>query len=255
MSARRVAVLADIHGNLPALEAVLADVERSPVDRAVLNGDMLLGPMPGETMERLLALGDAAVWVRGNSERELVEAMDARLGASLPEHLRAIAGYGAAHVDRRHRGLLAGLPLSAVVEVDGLGPVRFCHATAGNDVDIVLVDSPVDRWQASFAGVEEPVVVLGHTHMPFDRLVDRRRFVNPGSVGMPYGTPGAHWAVLGPDVVLRTTAYDVNAAAERLARTGFPGIEGFVAENVRAVPSDSEALAAFSPRPPTPGSP
>jgi predicted phosphodiesterase len=248
MTLAKVAVLADIHGNLPALEAVLAELEGTPVERIVLNGDMLLGPMPGETMERLDALGDRAVWVRGNSDRELVAALDGALDDSLSDHLRAVASYAAADVDRRHRDRLADLPLSVVLDVDGLGPVRFCHATSQNDVDIVLVDSRVDRWKACFPDVEEATVLLGHTHMPFDRLVDRRRFVNPGSVGMPYGTRGAHWALLGPDVVLRTTTYDADEAAVRLAGTAYPGVEQFVAEDVRQVPSDAEALAAFTPK-------
>jgi diadenosine tetraphosphatase ApaH/serine/threonine PP2A family protein phosphatase len=126
--------------------------------------------------------------------------------------------------------------------------VRFCHATALSDTAIVLVDSPVDRYRSGFAGVAEPTVVLGHTHMPFDRLADRRRFVNPGSVGMPYGRPGAHWALLGPDVVLRHTEYHLRAACDtmRAAAPGYPGLEEFLAENVLTVPSDAEALAVFS---------
>ena len=94
----------------------------------------------------------------------------------------------------------------------------------------------------------EPTVVLGHTHMPFDRLADRRRFVNPGSVGMPYGTVGAHWALLGPEVTLRCTGYDAHAAARtmRAAAPGYPGLDEFIAENVVTVPSDALALAVFS---------
>jgi diadenosine tetraphosphatase ApaH/serine/threonine PP2A family protein phosphatase len=112
----------------------------------------------------------------------------------------------------------------------------------------VLVDSPVADYRAAFAGTAEPTVVLGHTHMPFDRLADRRRFVNPGSVGMPYGTPGAHWALLGPEVTLRCTGYDRDAAARTMRATapGYPDLAEFIAENVLTVPSDAEALAVFS---------
>jgi predicted phosphodiesterase len=201
----RVAVLADIHGNLPALDAVLADVETSGADAIVLNGDMATGPMPAQTLERLAGLRERAVWVRGNCERELADAWDGSLDPGLPEQVRVPAEYCAAQLERAHRDLLDGLPLSVTLEVDGLGPVRFCHATAVSDTAIVLVDSPVASYRAGFAGVGEPTVVLGHTHMPFDRLADRRRFVNPGSVGMPYGTAGAHWALLGPEVTLRCT--------------------------------------------------
>jgi predicted phosphodiesterase len=244
----RVAVLADIHGNLPALDAVLADADAAGADVIVLNGDMATGPMPAQALERLAGLGDRAVWVRGNCERELADAWDGKLDPDLPEQARLPAEYCAAQLGRAHRELLDGLPLSVTIEVTGLGPVRFCHATAASDTAIVLVDSPVSAYRAGFAGVTEPTVVLGHTHMPFDRLADRRRFVNPGSVGMPYGTAGAHWALLGPDVTLRCTGYDAQAAARamRAAAPRYPGLDEFIAENVVTVPSDALALAVFS---------
>ena len=244
----RVAVLADIHGNLPALDAVLADAGAAGVDAIVLNGDMATGPMPAQTLERLAGLGERAVWVRGNCERELAAAWEGTLDPGLPEQARVPAEYCAAQLGRAHRDLLDGLPLSVTLEVTGLGPVRFCHATAVSDTDLVLVDSPVADYRAGFAAVTEPTVVLGHTHMLFDRLADRRRFVNPGSVGMPYGTPGAHWALLGPDIVLRRTGYDLDAAARtmRAAAPGYPDLDEFIAENVVTVPSDAVALAVFS---------
>jgi putative phosphoesterase len=247
----RVAVLADIHGNLPALDAVLADVTAAGVDAIVLNGDLATGPMPAETVDRLAGLGDIAVWVRGNADRELVTAYDeGRADPDLPDVARIPTEYCASVIERRHRDLLDGLPLTATMEVDGVGQVLLCHATTRTDTEIVLVDSPVDRYRNAFDGVDEQVVALGHTHMPFDRLVDRRRFVNPGSVGMPYGGTGAYWALLGPDVVLRRTGYDLEAAAKtfRAAAAGYPGIDEFIEENVLTVPSDAEALAVFTPR-------
>jgi predicted phosphodiesterase len=189
----RVAVLADIHGNLPALDAALADIDAAGADRIVLNGDIATGPMPAETLDRLAGLGDRAVWVRGNADRELVAAYDGEpLGDDLPPEAAGPTRYAAARLARHHRDLLAGLPLTVTLEVDGLGPTLFCHATARNDTEIVLVDSPVDSFRQAFSGVTAATVVLGHTHMPFDRLADRRRYVNPGSLGMPYGLPGAH---------------------------------------------------------------
>ena len=244
----QVAVLADIHGNLPALDAALAAAAAAGADVIVLNGDMATGPMPVQTLERLAGLGERAVWVRGNCERELAEAWDGTLDPGLPEEARVPAEYCASQLEQAHRDLLDGLPLSVTLEVDGLGPVRFCHATAVSDTAIVLVDSPIANYRAGFAEVTEPTVVLGHTHMPFDRLADRRRFVNPGSVGMPYGTAGAHWALLGPEVTLRCTGYDAQAAARamRAAAAGYPGLDEFIAENVVTVPSDALALAVFS---------
>jgi putative phosphoesterase len=244
----RIAVLADVHGHLPALEAVLADVEAAGVDAIVLNGDIATGPMPAPTLDRLMALGDRVVWVHGNCERELVAAYDGHVDPALPDVVRRPTEYGASKLSRHHRDRLADLPLSVTLDVTGLGSVRFCHATTRSDTEIVLVDSPVDRYREAFAAVTESTVVLGHTHMPFDRLADRRRFVNPGSVGMPYGDAAACWAVLGPDVVLRRTPVDPQASAAtfRAEAADYPGLAEFIAENVLTVPSDAEALAVFT---------
>jgi putative phosphoesterase len=178
----RVAVLADIHGNLPALDAVLGDIDAVGVDAIVLSGDIATRPMPAETLDRLAELGETAIWVCGNADRELVAAYDGVLNRDLPEAARAPTEYCASRLDLRHRDLLANLPLSITMDLAGLGAVRFCHATTRSDTEIVLVDSPIERYRDGFADTDEPTVVLGHTHMPFDRLVDRRRFVNPGSV-------------------------------------------------------------------------
>lgn len=244
----RVAVLADIHGHLPALDAVLDEIDGAGVDAIVLNGDIATGPMPAETLDLLIALDDRAVWVRGNCERELVAAYDGVSNPDLPAAARPSTEYAASCLSRAHRDLIADLPLSVTLQVSGLGPVRFCHASTRDDTEIVLVDSPVERYREAFADSGEPTVVLGHTHMPFDRLADRRRFVNPGSVGMPYGRDGALWALLGPDVSLRRTEYNVDIAAElfRSAAPGYPGLPEFIAENVLTVPSDAEALAVFA---------
>ena len=249
MTATRVAVLADIHGNLPALEAVLRDVEAAGVDAIVLNGDLADGPMPAQTLDRLEDLGAKAIWVRGNSDRYLADAFD---GTFQPTGLAANAPaahytWCAGKIGQAHRDRLASLPLSVTLDIDGLGPVAFCHGTARDDNEFILVDSPIAHYRAAFAGLPEQTVVLGHTHMPFDRLADTRRVINPGSVGLPYGHTGAAWALLGPDVMLRRTRYDTEAAvALMLASAGdLPGIE-FITGNVRASASDAEALAAFA---------
>jgi predicted phosphodiesterase len=244
----RVAVLADIHGNLPALEAVLHDVDAAGADAVVLAGDMTVGPLQTETLDLLTSLGERVIWVRGNCERNLVEVADGTYQPTGAAHEAGTVWCGQ-QLTRAQRNHLAGLPLTVSLEVDGLGPVLFCHGTARDDEEIVLVDSPVEWFDAGFAGVQEQTVVCGHTHMPFDRLADGRRIVNPGSVGMPYGrAPGAYWALLGPDVTLRHTGYDVAAAAQtfRDAAPGYPDLAEFLRDNVVTVPSDAEALAVFS---------
>jgi predicted phosphodiesterase len=237
----RVAVLSDIHGNLPALEAVLAAIERERVDRIVLTGDIASGPLPAETLDTLATLGDRAIWVHGNGERALVEAFD---GRSNPTDADAAA---ARLLTRAHRDRIAGLPLMVTLDVDGLGPTLFCHATPRRDDEFVLVDSPPERWAAVLDGVPERVIVLGHTHMPFVRLVDTRWAVNPGSVGMAYGHPGASWALLGPAIELRRTLYDAEAAAARIRRSAVPGAAEWANTYVLRQHTDIEALNAFTP--------
>ena len=157
------------------------------------------------------------------------------------------AGRQLTRAQRDHLAL-AALPLTVSVEVDGLGPVLFCHATARDDEEIVLVNSPLAWFGDAFVGVEERMVVCGHTHMPFDRLADGRRVVNPGSVGMPYGPPGtlAYWALLGPDAILRRTAYDLERAAAVL-RQHLPGNREFIEENLLNGPRVTPRRSRSSP--------
>jgi predicted phosphodiesterase len=246
----RVAVIADVHGNAPALEAVLAEVERERVDLVVDLGDLLAGPLPAETMALVDALGDRIVHVSGNGDRELVAAFDAPGAASeLPPAVTSIMGYAAGAVDRAARDALAAFPPTLVLDVDGLGPTCFCHATPRSDVEIVPADSPDERVAGILAAVEQDVVVAGHTHMRLDRRVGRHRVLNPGSVGMPYeGRPGAFWAVLGPDVEFRETAYDLEAAAARIRAAGYPAAESFVAENLFAPPGPDAVVPDFEAR-------
>jgi predicted phosphodiesterase len=241
--AARVAVLADIHGNLPALDAVLADVDAAGADTIVLLGDIALGPMPAQTLARLNALGDRAVWVHGNCEREMITVFD---GGTLPGPNGPAAEGAAALIGTEHRDRLDGLPLTVAIDIAGLGPTLFCHASPRRDDEMLLVDSPPQRWAAALREVAESTVVLGHTHMHFDRLAGGHRVINAGSVGMPYGEPGAAWALLGPDVTLRTTHYDTADAARHIGGSKYPDAPGWAAEYVLQHHSDTEALTAFT---------
>jgi putative phosphoesterase len=199
-----VAALYDVHGNLPALEAVLAEVD---ADLILVGGDVVAGPWPAETLGRLRALGDRVRFIRGNADREVVEpSREGRAGGPPPGVMEFVRER--LTVDQLE--FLAALPLTETVKVDGLGEVLFCHATPRSDEELLTRISPDERWLAALAGVEATVVVCGHTHVQFDRMIDGYRVVNAGSVGMPYERePGAYWLVLGPDVELRRTACDV----------------------------------------------
>lgn len=246
-----VALLADVHAVLPALRAVLAEPEVADADAIVLLGDLASGPQPVETLDLLTSLGERAIWISGNGERELVELARGHQ-IDVPDE---ISGWAADQLRPDQVELLAALPLTGTVAVSGLGDVLCCHATPRDDLEMALVDSSVARWQEVLAPVPESVrtVACGHTHMPFVRLLDRRTIVNPGSVGMPYGSLGAHWALLGgrdqPSISLRRTEYDAGAAAEEIiAGSAFPDIAAWVDFFVRAPASDLEALETFRPK-------
>lgn len=244
-----VAVLSDIHGVLPALEAVLAEPEVRAADRIVLTGDLAAGPQPVETLDLLSSLGERAVWVRGNADRELVELARGGTGA-IPD---PIAPWAAGQLRPDQVELLAGLPLTAELDLPGLGRTVFCHATPRDDEEVALVDSSLDRWAEVLSTLDASVsaVVCGHTHMPYLRLAHRRTVVNPGSVGMPYGGAGAHWALLGGPVrvSLRRTELDLDAACARIAaESGYPEAARFADTFVRSRFSDADALRTFGPR-------
>jgi predicted phosphodiesterase len=245
MTAARVAALYDVHGNLPALEAVLADVERAEADLVVFGGDVATGPMPAETIELARGLSERAVFVRGNGERGLVDWFDGER-PEVDSQIETTLRWSAESITREQRDFLERFSEEAVIDIDGLGPVVLCHATPRSDEEIVTTATPDDEFEEAFAGAKERLVVCGHTHMQFERLAGPTRVVNAGSVGMPYeGGPGAFWALLGPEVSLRRTDFDAEAAAARIRASGFPLGDEFAEENVLNPPSREEVTALF----------
>jgi predicted phosphodiesterase len=252
----RVAALYDIHGNLPALDAVLDEIRRIGVDLIVIGGDVLPGPMPRETMARLLDLGLPTQFIYGNGDLAILAQLQAAspsevtywgTGSStpLPEPYGEVFRWTAQQV-RQYQDVLAGWPLTTTHDVDGLGTVLFCHATPRNEIEIFTRVTPEERLAPVFAGVDASIVVCGHTHMQFDRMVGRLRVVNAGSVGMPFGTTGAEWLLLGPVVELRKTSYDLNAAAEEFRRTDYPMVEEMAVRYLLNPPSEQDLFAAWA---------
>jgi predicted phosphodiesterase len=243
-----VAVLSDVHGVLPVLDAVLAEPDVAAAELVVVTGDHAAGPQPVAVLDRLTSLGDRVLLVRGNADRQLAAwARGERFEVPDP-----VVPWAAEQLEEEHVELLAGLPHPVTVEVAGFGPVLFCHGTPRDDEEVVLVDTRLQRWAEVFADLpaEVATVVCGHTHMPFLRLVDRRVVVNPGSVGMPYGRAGGHWALLsGGDVRLRRTPVDVDAAVRAVvAGSAYPDRQEWADYFVRSAASDAEALTVFGPR-------
>ncbi|WP_280153736.1 metallophosphoesterase family protein [Piscinibacter sp. XHJ-5] len=258
----KIAVVSDIHGNLAALDAVLADIDEAGADVTVNLGDILSGPLwVAETAERLMAL--ELPTIAGNHERQLLELPRERMGAS--------DAHAAAQLDDRRRAWLAWLPKTLRLTDE----VLCCHGTPTHDLVYFLEtvvaqpDGPGiraatpaearERAGTAMAGVPHAVILCGHSHVPrVLRLADGRLIVNPGSVGLqayddgpahPHvvenGSPHARYAMLrrreaGWQVELRSVPYDAEAAA-RLAesnhrpdwadalRTGFVGRRAGVA--------------------------
>jgi len=241
----RVAAIYDIHGNLPALEAVLQDIRQAEVDRVVVGGDVVPGPMPRQALARLLDLDIPVQFIQGNGDRAVLEQMAGTETGSIPEQFREVIRHSAQQLDPEHERLLASWPKTFRVEIPGLGAVLFCHATPRNDTEIFTRLTPEDGLLPAFAGVNESVVICGHTHMQFDRMIGKIRVVNAGSVGMPYGEAGAFWLLLGPDVHLRHTPYDLAKAASRIRETNYPQAEEFAAGNILQTPLEEEMLERF----------
>jgi putative phosphoesterase len=231
----RIAALYDIHGNLPALEAVLAEVERAGVDRVVIGGDVLPGPMPRETLERLQSLEVPADFVRGNGDRETLEERPDR-PSRVPETARQQLRWCRALVSDAQALAVQAWPLTLRYDIPGIGSVLFCHATPRSDDEVFTHLVPEPLLRPIFDG-EADLVVCGHTHVQFDMMVGRTRVVNAGSVGMPFDKPGACWLLLdvgGSEdpqlrggVHLRRTEYDRESAAAAVRRTAFPDGEQF----------------------------
>ncbi len=239
MTYRKVAALYDVHGNLPALEAVLADVEREQPDLIVFGGDLAPGWYPVEVLERVRAVPNTR-FVNGNCDRIMVELVD----NGFPAGDHELTDSAARKLSPADRDFLAAFEPTVEIDIEGLGRVLFCHATPHSDEDVITPLTPEPEAEAELEGAP-PVVVYGHIHVQGDRGLPRHRLINPGAVGLAYGTNAACWALLGPDAELRQTDYDVNQAVPRLAAA--PGWEGAPkwAESRRHPPSAQQALEQF----------
>jgi predicted phosphodiesterase len=242
----KIAALYDIHGNLPALEAVLADVRRESVDLLLVGGDVVPGPMPRQTLTCLLDCGIRSEYISGNGEREVLGVLAGQEPTGVPPPFRILITWTASEIDAAARGVLASWPSTRRLSHPIAGDICFCHATPRSDTEIFTKLTPDAEVAAMIAGTVEPTIVCGHTHMAFDRVVGPTRVVNAGSVGMPFGDPGAYWLLIDQTFELRRTPYDLAAAAARIRATGYPHAESFAAGHVLAPPSEAQMLALLS---------
>lgn len=240
----RVAAIYDIHGNLPALEAVLKEIRGAEVNQIIVGGDVVPGPMPRETIACLLGVKPPVQFIYGNGEIAVLDEIAGR-PAAVPEQVRPIIQWTAKELSSDERELLAGWPKTQQFEIPGLGSVLFCHGTPRDENEIFTRRTSEERLAPIFQKVSASVVVCGHTHMQFDRTVGGVRVINAGSVGMPFGKAGADWLLLDDAVELRHTDYDLAAAAERIRRTNYIQAEEFAEHYVLNPPAEEQMLDLF----------
>jgi len=242
----RVAAIYDIHGNLPALEAVLQAVRQAEAELVVVGGDVVPGPMPRETLTCLLNLDIPVQFIQGNGEIDALAEMAGTDNGRVPEQFREVVRWSALQLYPDYEHLLASWAKTLRAEISGLGEVLFCHATPRDDNEIFTRLTREEHLLPIFEGLNASLVVCGHTHMQFDRMIGSIRVVNAGSVGMPFGKPGADWLLLESNVQLRHTPYDLAKAVERIRKTNYPQAEDFATHYVLHPPSEEKMLQAFT---------
>jgi predicted phosphodiesterase len=251
----RVAALYDIHSNLPALEAVLRDLRGAGVDRIVVGGDVIPGPMPQETLDLLLGLPLPIDFIHGNGELAILAQIDAGetgeatywgtvTGIRPPEPILDAYRWTAGQLRPEVVARMAEWPRTLGFVIDGLGRVLFCHATPRSETELFTRRTPEERLLPLFEKLGADVVICGHTHMPFDRMVGDTRVVNAGSVGSPFGETGAHWLLLGPDIEPQRTEYELEDSSWVIRSTDYPQADRFAKDLINPPPED-EVLSMY----------
>jgi len=247
----RIAALYDIHGNLPALEAVLEEVRAASVDLVIIGGDVFPGPMALEVLQCLLECDLPMDFVRGNGDRALLEVAAGQVPSGVPEQVLPSLDWSAERLDSEQLAIMRDWPASVRVGVEGLGEVLFCHATPQSDTAIFTRNTPEAPLVKMFAEPGTSRVVCGHTHMQFERAIGEVLVVNAGSVGMPFGPGGAYWLLLDgrhedPALGLQRTSYEFEAAANRIRMSNVPGAAAFADRHILSPPSEQEMLDLFA---------
>ena len=236
---RRLACLADVHGNTAALEAVVASPEFARADAVALLGCITTGPEPLAVLQICAELGIPTFFLRGNGERAVDEMAQGGRPAETPVDEWLVAAHATVGLQA-----IRSWPTALTVTLPGLGAVRMCHGSPRSDIELWSPATADDRVRAACEGVAEPTVVHGHTHLQYRRSVADRQVVGAGSVGLPYtaGMFGARWALLGPDVELVVTPYDLEEAERRVQASGYPGAARFV-NTLRRPPHPDDIMA------------
>jgi len=238
----KIAALYDIHGNLPALEAVLKEVEILNVDQLVIGGDAVLGPMSKDCLDTLLTQDIPTSFIIGNAETAALNQMQGKSPGKFPENVLEDIEFTANELITEHQQLISNWPKTITLEVDGFGKILFCHATPRDEFEIFTIRTQEDKLLKIFDEADADIVICGHTHMQFDRMIGKTRVINAGSVGMPFGKTGADWLLIDSSIELRNTTYDLEKAAAIIKQTEYPEANHFAENNVLNPPSEEDML-------------
>jgi putative phosphoesterase len=242
----RIASLYDIHGNLPALEAAMAEIRREKVDLVLVGGDVMPGPLPRECLDYLLNLEIPTKFILGNGDEAVLSWRRGISTTPVPEEAVPRVRWTAEQISPEHEAAISQWPLTQTVEVDGMGKVLFCHASPRNNIEVFTKLTKEEALKPVFEGVDAALVVCGHTHMQYERKVGAIRLANSGSVGLPYGEQGAHWLLIGKELEFCRTPYDYQKAAELIRQSSYPTAAELAENNILKVPSAEEALEVFT---------
>ncbi len=243
-----IAVLYDIHGNLPALEAVLAELDKFNVDQFVIGGDVVLGPMPGACIDRLMKIDLPMHFVRGNCETAVLRAVENIPNDSFPPAVQEAIQWIAENSSDEHLDIIASWQEQVAITTPSLGEILFCHATPRDENEIFTIQTKDEKLLPIFDNVEADLVICGHTHMQFDRMIGNMRVINAGSVGMPFGGTGAFWLLIDEDPKLQHTSYNLAKAADEIVQTRYPLATEFAEQNVLRSPGSKKMLEVLNKR-------
>ncbi len=238
----RIAAIYDIHGNLPALEAVLHAINEKGVDRIVVGGDVVAGPLPGETLTLLQRITVPTHFILGNAESDVLRHLAGKDINGLSERANDEARWVTQQLSPEHTQFLSSWTPTLQLKTDTWGDVFFCHGTPRSNSEIFTRLTSEKKLASIFENLSASVVVCGHTHMPFERTIGKVRVVNAGSVGMPFGRTGADWLLLDTEINFNHTDYDLKKATERIRQSNYPHAEEFVVNNVLHAPPETKML-------------
>ncbi len=242
----RIAAIYDIHGNVPALEAVLGDIKAKDVDLIVVGGDVVAGPFPVETLNLLQGITSPTQFILGNSESDVLRCIEGKPINALSKRAEEVARWITLQLSTSQKIFLSTWTPTTKIATDKWGEILFCHGTPRSNTEIFTQRTSHKNLSSIFESISSSLVVCGHTHMQFDIHFNNKRIVNAGSVGMPFGETGADWLSIDDEIHLMHTDYDTDEAARRIKQSDYPGVEDFVSNNVLASPCKETKLEVLS---------